>query len=485
MKFKIVRMGLIAALGCFLLIASATAEPGDIDTSFGDGSGKVITPFDDGVYAQGNCSVIDAEGRILLAGHAVNKTDGRNFAIARYSLDGLLDNKFGSGNGYMITPVGSGGNARGQAMVIDHLGRILVAGYAADSTGNIKVALVCYDRNGFPDTDFGGGDGMAITPIGDGGNARAYAVVLTPHDKIILGGYAADNSGNDHFALSCYNLDGSVDVAFGGGKGYAVIPISGEPGSHGRALAVDSKGKILLAGYTHDKLGHNHFAVMRCNGDGTLDTDFGSGEGVVVMDIDPEGHDSHCYAISIYNDDRILLGGETWNVAYESDFALARLNPDGSPDLTFGSGLGYVITPFFLNGGYDIAHALKIDATGKILLAGSAKSCPFWPGGDTEGHGICYAHFALARYNPDGSSDISFGDGNGKITIPFNEAGYEYCKSIVMDSTGNIVLAGYAMVGYSSDGKEKEHFALTRIYGDEPKSGSDSGDCFIRSLLNR
>ena len=63
-------------------------------------------------------------------------------------------------------------------------------------------------------------------------------------------------------------------------------------------------------------------------------------------------------------------------------FAVARYNPDGSLDTTFGTG-GKVVTPF--GPSVDIARAIALQSDGKIIAAGSVR-----PGSDED--------FGLARY---------------------------------------------------------------------------------------
>jgi uncharacterized delta-60 repeat protein len=111
----------------------------------------------------------------------------------------------------------------------------------------------------------------------------------------------------------------------------------------------------------------------------------------------PNGIDN-AKAVAVQSDGKILVAGGAG-----SDFALARLNSDGSMDSSFGNG-GRVYTDFFL--GFDQAEAIVIQPDGKIVLAGSTVF-------DT------YKDFALARYNTDGSLDTGFGIG-GKVTTDFN-----------------------------------------------------------------
>ncbi|MFF1594116.1 calcium-binding protein [Streptomyces sp. NPDC058286] len=119
----------------------------------------------------------------------------------------------------------------------------------------------------------------------------------------------------------------------------------------------------------------------------------------------------------------------------------AALAAPGDLDPSFGTG-GKVTTDF---GGFDGAQAMAVQADGKIIAAGDTV-----PSGST-------FHFALARYNTDGSLDTSFGTG-GKVTTDFDTGG---ASSVAIQADGKIVAAGNAgAVGSSSD------FALARYNTD-------------------
>src|SRR5439155_1103104 len=128
-------------------------------------------------------------------------------------------------------------------------------------------------------------------------------------------------------------------------------------------------------------------------GPGDLDPSFGAG-GQVLTDF---GGGDGARALALQADGRIVVAGRS--CPSTCDFALARYNPDGSLDPSFGSG-GGVLTEFA--GGGD-ASALAVQSDGKIVVAALSGG-----GGRQD--------FALARYNPDGSLDPSFGSGGRVLT---------------------------------------------------------------------
>lgn len=127
-------------------------------------------------------------------------------------------------------------------------------------------------------------------------------------------------------------------------------------------------------------------------------------------------------------------------------FMIARYDPDGSPDVTFGDN-GRVVTTFSSGDAEGIAVAIQPD--GKIVVAGYACPC------DKYGTGF----FALARYNPDGSLDLSFDD-DGKVTTAFGDRATG--SSIVIQPDQKIIVAGWSWVF----GINKDYFALARYNPD-------------------
>ena len=100
------------------------------------------------------------------------------------------------------------------------------------------------------------------------------------------------------------------------------------------------------------------------NGDGSLDSSF-DGDGKVTIDI---GVYNYCYSAALQLDGKIVVSGGAW-VGPSYDFALARLNPNGSLDTSFDSD-GKVTTTF--GGEYEFAYDAAIQADGTIVAAGSA-----------------------------------------------------------------------------------------------------------------
>ena len=119
----------------------------------------------------------------------------------RYNSDGSLDTSFGGGDGKVITPIG-GGDEPGNSVTLQPDGKIVVAGYSFNGTNN-DFALVRYNADGTLDTTFGGGDGNVVTPIGTNQDV-GYSVTVQPDGKIVVAGYSRTGA-NEDFALMRYN----------------------------------------------------------------------------------------------------------------------------------------------------------------------------------------------------------------------------------------------------------------------------------------
>ena len=179
---------------------------GTLDTTFG-GDGQVITDF--GGDEQATAVALQPDGKIVVAGWSViSSTTGLpDFALARYLPNGTLDTTF-SGDGLVTTHIGSSGNdaARATAVALQADGKIVAAGWSVtSSTGHRSFALARYQPNGSLDTTFSG-DGLVITDVGSGDRHDVFALVIQPHDgRLVVAGLARDDNGASDFALARYH----------------------------------------------------------------------------------------------------------------------------------------------------------------------------------------------------------------------------------------------------------------------------------------
>ena len=293
---------------------------GSVDTSFGYNFDGVVTTDFLGSYDVGHSvTVSQTGGAILVGGYAYNGT-GYDFALAKYTADGILDTSFDT-DGKVETNLG--GNDFGQAIAAQRGDKIIVAGYR-DNNGISELALVRYLADtGAVDTVFGpNGNGIVTTPLGNN-FSYGHALALQSDDKILLAGTMVSwNDQRSDFILVRYTKDGVLDTSFGGD---GIVTTHVDFYDEGTSVFIQENGKILVAGYSVNGNYNSHFVLLRYKADGTLDGSFGSG-GKVITDLD--GNDR---AHSVwYGNGKILVGG-----SLNGNFAIARYNENGSLDTSF------------------------------------------------------------------------------------------------------------------------------------------------------
>ena len=247
---------------------------GSLDTSFGR-DGIVTTDVSGGGSDEGQDVAIAADGSIVVVGFGDNRETKDDFVVARYTADGSPDVSFGDGG---VVTTDSGGTERAYGVAIDNEGRVVVAGHAG-GTGN-DFAVARYNVDGTLDETFG--DGGKVTTEVVGQADFAHTVALQPDGAIVVGGRAApDGGGPFEFALVRYMPDGSLDPTFGSG-GIALTDFGSDRDDSVQALAVGEDGTIVAAGYSENQR-HNDFALARFDAAGSLDPAFGLA-GLVTTD---------------------------------------------------------------------------------------------------------------------------------------------------------------------------------------------------------
>jgi uncharacterized delta-60 repeat protein len=303
--------------------------------------------------------------------------------------------------------------------------------------GIALFAMSCHlalSADGDLDPGFGN-SGIVFTDVTPGED-EAYAVAIQSDGKIVVAGTSFNGGTGFDFAITRHLTDGSLDAGFGvGGK---VITDFENRDDIGYAVAIRSDGKIVVAGSAFVS-GASRFGLTRYNVDGSLDVTFGN-SGRVVGDLG--GIFDQALAVVLQGDGRIVAAGSSYDFSTGHDFALARFNPNGSLDPTFGFGGGVV---FDFEFGDDAAFAVAVQEDGRIVAGGSA----LISGG--------FQDFALMRYNANGSLDGSFGNG-GWTTTDFAN-GFDEAYSIALQSDGSIIAAGTAL---DSNGGSGFDMALAR-----------------------
>jgi uncharacterized delta-60 repeat protein len=200
---------------------------------------------------------------------------------------------------------------------------------------------------------------------------------------------------------------------------------SADLGGPAAAVAVDAAGRMIVAGSVAGPGGHD-FLVTRLNPDGTPDTTFGTG-GEVAIDFG--GADDTAAAVALDTTGRIVVAGTT--TAGGGEFAVARLTSAGALDPAFGGGQ----TAFHIAAGAsDTATGVAVDPADNGVLVG----------GYTTTAGI--GRFAAARLTSAGALDGGFGTG-GVTSFTIRGADTERAHAIAVDSARRVVLAGHTFGG--------------------------------------
>ncbi len=381
---------------------------GALDPTFGTG-GLVTTAIPGPTSSQSFAAAREPGGRFVLVGGAE-----RQFAVARYDPTGTLDPTFGTG-GQVLTALrpGPSASAEARAVAIQPDGRIVVAGLSTEANQK-AMAVVRYLVDGRLDATFGT-EGKVLTDFGTTGVVTwVGGVVIQTDGRIVVAGTIAPSEQSAAFALVRLNPDGSLDTAFGS-EGKVVNAIGVLNG-----VALQADGKIVATGSAN-----RAFLTARYLTNGSLDSTFGAA-GMVSTSFDASGS-AAARSVVIQADGKILVGGGTFINAPRfpfGSFALARYNPDGTLDNSFGR----VMTSFTPPGLLPIPAAsfrLTLQPDGKVLAVGSVG----------QGLGIS-SRVVLARYTATGTLDSSFGS-EGKLAHEALSIGTD-----VLLSDGGIVVTG-------------------------------------------
>ncbi|MBN2753427.1 MAG: T9SS type A sorting domain-containing protein [Candidatus Goldbacteria bacterium] len=272
------------------------------------------------------------------------------------------------------------------------------------------------------------------------GSDTAYGIEIQS-DSIYAAG-ASYNGTNIDMAVWKYKADGLIDTSFNPGFGYSTHDnaAGGSDADYGRAVALDSGGRVFVAGYSMAAAG-NDMALWCYTPGGILDTTFnnsGAIPGIVTHHNAAGGNSADAaYGAAVDSGGRIIVVGYSYNASYNGDMVIWRYNPDGTLDTSFNSGgaIPGIVVHHNAAGGNssDQAFAVTIDINNKIVVAGYSYNA------------AGNADLAIWRYNTNGTLDTSFNPGGaipGIVTLDGPGIGTDYGYSIVTDGVGNVYVAG-------------------------------------------
>lgn len=343
---------------------------------------------------------------------------------------GDLDTSFGT-SGKVTTDIASSSSDGAVDVAVQPDGKVVVAGFT-DSGSNRNFCVVRYDFDGDLDPTFGT-SGKVTTDIA-GMHDFPQALALQSDGKIVVAGYSNTATFPD-FSVVRYTANGVLDTTFN-----STGIVTTDFGIDDRAydVAIQGNGDIVVIGASASG-GNSDFAVAQYTSSGALDTAFDT-DGKQTVDI-AASYD-FAYGVALQQDYKIVLVGSA-GTGVGTNFGLTRLNANGTVDTAFGTS-GRVVTDFF--GDEDAANAAVVQPGGKILVAGHARNGS-------------HDDFALAQYDSNGSPDLLF-NLVGRVTHDFSGTN-DRARALVIQDQGIAVVAGYANNGMHNE------FALARIKTDD------------------
>lgn len=400
------------------LTISSYAQDGSIDNSFNPQMGAT-----NGVVKS---TIIQPDGKILLAGDFTVYNGITNNRIVRLNSNGTIDTTF---------TIGSGFNNTVNFINIQQDGKIIVVGNFSGYNGITKNRIVRLNIDGTIDSTFN---------IGTGSSLNVYSTTIQSDGKIIVVGDFTSLNGISANRFARLNTDGTIDTSFNVGTG-----------ANGSiyTCATQTDGKTILAGAFTSFNGTTNKKIVRLNIDGSLDATFNSTTSINLG----------IHTMGLQSDGKIIIGGSFTSFGTTSAKYIARLNSNGTLDTTFNSGTGFNSAVFSIalqadgkpiiggnfysyndtvstgtirlnldgtidstfTGTNSIAHSIAIQSNGKIILGGNFSNC------------AGFLRNNLARINENGSIDTSF--------FPFFENGISSnggIRDIAFQSDGKIIIAG-------------------------------------------
>ncbi len=399
--------------GAAFAVARVTTA-GVFDTSF-SGNGSLVTEFLGPQFDSISSSDVQSDGKLVVAGTV---TSGFNvtpeLAIVRYNTNGSLDTTFGVG-GKLLTSGLSLSNGGRHDLAITSDDKIVVSarvdGLAGvirltsngafdntfsgdgkvgvlsssrlpaleiDSTGKLVLAVAMFDRtlqvarlthSGVLDTAFDG-DGIALTSVVSN---NGIGLAIAPSNKIVVAGdNFASSDGRSGINVTRLLSTGALDTTFSGDGFLRLIGNSTDENKEVRNIAVQSDGKIVLAGINRTNRGQDQRGLLvRLNNNGTLDSTFGKA-GQTTLKFSPFSFVSVFNSLLIQPDNTILVAGSLFEATepFADQMAIARYTPTGQLDASFNSNgiLALRFGPDFSSQATTIARS----ASGQLYVAGDS-----------------------------------------------------------------------------------------------------------------
>jgi len=343
---------------------------------------------------------------------------------------------------------------------------------SSDIQPDQKIVMTGYTYNGSKDMSFarlntdgtldpGFGSGGIITHVFGATDEQMNDVLVQPDGFISGGGYTFDGEESAMIVVRLTPF-GLFDNTFSS-DGMVSVDFGFIEDSWGEAIALQDDGKIIVAGHLRDLVFDLQCGIARLNPDGSLDNSFGT-NGVVIKGF--QSMDNYINNVAM-QDDKIVVGG----MSYDGDdffITIARFTTEGIADPGFGVN-GYISTPFNIDPWvFTAMGAMCVDAENRILFGVSSEDAD-------EGD------FAIYRYLPDGENDMSFGiDGELIIELP----GSNSIRAISTQYDNKILATGWSDTGGTPIVRLLENGDLDPDFGTNGTGVVFNGTIFPASSLN-
>ncbi len=348
----------IAGAGYQVLLSSAAilgmvkADGSGWDTSFASNGHT-------GVKLCASCSPNSVSTGIAISPNTSNLVPTANrsgqLGLAVYKLDGNLDATFyGTGPGFALEDIGGGFVESGG--IIAYTDQSTLRYLLNGTNGNNDAWVAEMDGPGGFHNSFGGSN-TGWVQLGMN-RATHSTMARDPGGRIYVAGTILDSGTVADVQLMALTKDGAPDNAFDGDGKISF----GSPGVEDipAAVAVQPDGKVLVAGDSVTDLW-----VARFDATGTADASFGSAGMATLADSGA----IKVVDMVVQKDGRILVAA---NASAAPKTVVARFRADGTPDATWGDG-GLLHIDL---GPESKLAAIKLQSTGKILVAGEVGNAP-------------------------------------------------------------------------------------------------------------
>jgi uncharacterized delta-60 repeat protein len=261
------------------------------------------------------------------------------------------------------------------------------------------------------------------------------------------------------------------------------------PAGNDQLLAAVSSGNGFYAvGWrtaTHESTADRELVVVKMNGMGALDHQFGGGDGIASLNVQTGGNAEVFRGIVVQPSGKIVVSGvvEDETVATDRDIALVRFNTDGTPDTTFGTaGTGIVRLDLntALNGTMapDTTWGLAQDSAGKLFVhAGQRTATLDGNGADT----LTDTDFVVVKLGVDGAVATAWAS-QGKFTLDIQRSNASV-RGITVLADGSVLGYGYAKSPSLGSGSEVQPVVYKLTPAGALDSNFASGGLFHEVVL--